>query len=157
MGESPRPCFLDGDPSSALPPLDLFPHCSSLPTLLLPASSLSRWRQSSAAMPQWLKPSTKRWGCPSELQTSRTQEFPRSWAPQSRRAPFPRAGCIPILTASGPCNRTRKKPYASHSCLLPYPSLSLSFELTMATYLISLLSKILKWTSENNMLFRLQL
>lgn len=25
MGEAPRPCFPDGDPSSALPPLDLFP------------------------------------------------------------------------------------------------------------------------------------
>lgn len=25
MGEAPRPCFLDEDPSSALPPSDIFP------------------------------------------------------------------------------------------------------------------------------------
>lgn len=153
MGESPRPCFLDGDPSSALPPSDLFP------SLLFPAyftASCFSLEQVSchAAVGKAIH---KAMGCPSELQASRIQEFPRSWAPQSQRAPFPRAGCIPILTASGPCNRTRKKSYTSHSCLLPYPSLSLSFELTMATYLISLLSKILKWTSENNLLFRLQL
>lgn len=148
------------------PPLHSVLHSSPPSSFLFPAAHFTvscfflelrkRPWHSSAAVLQWVRPSTDVDEVPLSSTTLGPSSSPDSEPFSPREAPSSRAGCIPTLATSGACIRTETPTPTSLTYSL-CPSLPLFSKLFTATYLISSLTKIPKWTSENNLLFRLQL